>query len=67
MYIEAKKKLEKDIVKYYNLGYKELVIIHGYNGGQVLKKMVKNDIRSKKIEKRTESYTNKGITVLHLK
>ncbi len=45
---------------------KEIVVIHGYRKGQAILKMVRNDFKHKRIEKKEIPY-NKGITLIYLK
>ncbi len=62
----AIKTLEKFIVSCDN-SISEIVVIHGYHGGNALKDMVRNPnkLRSKKIRKRKLSL-NQGETILQL-
>lgn len=45
---------------------KEIVVIHGYSHGQVLKNMVRNDLTSTRIKAIRASY-NAGQTVIELR
>ena len=45
---------------------KEIVVIHGYHGGQTILNMVRKKFNHKKIEKKVIPY-NKGITLIFLK
>lgn len=45
---------------------KEIVVIHGYRGGQVILNMVRKEFTHKRIEKKVIPY-NKGITLIYLK
>ncbi len=45
---------------------KEVVVIHGYRKGQAILKMVRNEFKHKRIERKEIPY-NKGITLIYLK
>lgn len=45
---------------------KEIVVIHGYRGGQVILNMVRKEFNHKRIEKKLIPY-NKGVTLIYLK
>ena len=45
---------------------KEIVVVHGYRGGQVILNMVRKNFTHKRIEKKVIPY-NKGITLIYLK
>ncbi len=45
---------------------KEIVVIHGYRKGQAILKMVRNEFKHKRIERKEIPY-NKGITLIYLK
>ena len=62
---EAKFYLEKAI-ETAEENIKEIVVIHGYRQGQVILKMVRNEFKHKRIQKKIIPY-NKGITLLILK
>lgn len=64
--LEAKSLIERTIVKLPK-NEKELLLIHGYHGGDQIKRMIqdKNQLRSKRIVRR--KYTmNQGETILVL-
>ncbi len=63
---EARKHIEQTIAKL-DKNITELVVIHGYHGGNQLKNLLSspNGIRSKKIKRRKYSM-NQGETVLEL-
>ena len=63
---DAIKILEKFIVNC-DSTVKEILVIHGYHGGSVLKNMVRssNKLRSKRISRR-KSTMNQGETILEL-
>lgn len=63
---DALKHLEKTIAKAPK-NVKEIIVIHGFRGGQGLKEMVRdpNQLRSKKIKRRKVSL-NQGETILEL-
>lgn len=64
--VQAKYYLERLIVNIDNSKIKEMVVIHGYNRGNVLQDLVKYELRRKKIERRFLSL-NSGRTSLILK
>ena len=45
---------------------KEIVVIHGYRKGQAILKMVRNEFKHRRIERKEIPY-NKGITLFYLK
>lgn len=45
---------------------KEIVVVHGYRKGQTILKMVRNEFKHKRIEKKEIPY-NKGVTLIYLK
>jgi len=63
---DAKKLLERFIVAC-DSSVKEILVIHGYHGGSVLKEMVRNPnkLRSKRIRRRKPTM-NQGETILQL-
>jgi len=63
--LEAKKHLERYIVKLPK-GNHEVVVVHGYRGGQTLKNMVRTKIKSKRII-RIRASLNPGETIIDLK
>ncbi len=67
MELEARKKLEREIIKLHKAGYRRITVIHGYREGTVLKEMVLKGLRSKLIDKRIQNIFNLGETDLILK
>ncbi len=65
--LEARKFLEKEIIRLYKLGYRRINVIHGYRGGDVLKNMVLKTLRSNLIIERNLDPFNIGKTELILK
>ena len=63
--MEAKHYLERLLVNV-DPKIKEVVVIHGYNNGKVLQRLVREKLRSKKILARYKSM-NDGITNLIIK
>lgn len=63
---DAIKRLEKFIVNC-DSSVKQILVIHGYHGGHVLKNMVRNSnkLRSKRISRRRPTM-NQGETILEL-
>ena len=65
--LEARKFLEKEIIRLHKLNYKRLIVIHGYKGGKVLKTMVNKTLRSNLIIERNPNPFNLGETEIILK
>jgi len=63
---DAIKVLEKFIVSC-DASVKEILVVHGYHGGSILKEMVRNPnkLRSKRIKRRKPTM-NQGETILEL-
>ena len=63
---EAKNKLMK-LISEAPADVKEIVIVHGYNSGTVLRDMVRNELRHSRIRDKMPSVINPGITTVFLK
>lgn len=64
--LEAKYYLERMLADIDNLKIREVIVIHGYNRGKVLQNLVRNELKSKKIDRRFLSL-NPGRTSLILR
>lgn len=64
--LEAKSFLKNAILETIEMKVYKLVVIHGYHGGQVLLKMVRNKLKSKYIREKQFS-SNPGVTILWLR
>lgn len=63
---EAKIRIEKEIASSPS-SIKKIIVIHGYNKGNVLQEMVRNNIRSSRIVEIIPSFLNSGISIIFLK
>jgi DNA-nicking Smr family endonuclease len=63
---EAKNRIEKEIAKAPAM-IKRIIVIHGYNKGDILQKTVRTQVRSKRILEISPSFTNDGETIIYLK
>jgi len=62
---EAKTALER-LISSADKGVAEIIVIHGYSGGQVLANMVRSKLKHKRIERKILSM-NQGETTLVIK
>ncbi len=63
--IDAKKRLQ-NFVTTAPKEVKEIIVIHGYNGGTALRDMVRKEFKHKRVERKCLSL-NQGVTSLILK
>lgn len=63
---EAKERVEKEIAKAPTI-IKRIIVIHGYNKGDTLQKTVRTQVRSKRIQEISSSFSNEGETIIYLK
>ncbi len=69
--IEAKEELALRIEEYQTLGVREIIIIHGYQHGQVLKNYIRSErfleeMRKEGLKLKRNRFENPGETVFYL-
>jgi DNA-nicking Smr family endonuclease len=64
--LEAKAKIEKEIANAPSF-IKKIIVIHGFNSGNVLQETIRKNIRSHRIIEIVPSFFNEGTTVIYLK
>ncbi len=64
--LEAKERVEK-VISSAPTYIKKIIVIHGYNKGNILQKTVRTQIRSKRILEIHPSFANDGETFIYLK